>query len=72
MSEETHVASDDKSYKGDRVVNLLENRHLWLIYVVIMGIPGREKVIKSLFERLFLVQDGSIAIATFFAIANAA
>jgi hypothetical protein len=28
MSEETHVASDDKSYKGDRVVNLLENRHL--------------------------------------------
>jgi hypothetical protein len=37
-----------------------------------MGIPGREKVIKSLFERLFLVQDGSIAIATFFAIANAA
>jgi hypothetical protein len=30
-----------------------------------MGIPGREKVIKSLFERLFLVQDGSIAIATF-------
>jgi hypothetical protein len=37
------VGLDDESYIRDRVVKLLENRHFWLIYVVILGVPdGRD------------------------------